>query len=230
MATILPFPSAGSESGEKRSSDVYFSEETCNKRPKDYVLERPGRLLLNEFEGNKRPADVPDSVASVVRNMSRSDLRFRDFEYEGMPVPYNVADYGIGVSVNSESAHSDGWFMLLYSNDYYEFQNFPWRCVGFAVFEPKTKSFNSLLAKRIWLAAQKTLSETNAGGIGGNVTVEYSTYCGVMANRRPKIIYELRCSWTPYEIDENSSKPVLCDGIEQLKIWSEIIHSVGTLR
>ncbi|MBT1172088.1 DUF3000 family protein [Bifidobacterium sp. MA2] len=157
-----------------------------------------------------RPVGVPDAVWDAVESV-RAMRRLDDVRYREIPVPSTLADFGIGVELESGSrggttgfpydgdpfpAVATGWIMLLYSNDIRPDWGSRWRCVAFARLPLSSVENDSLAPGMYWDDMCARLEGVEPDSVGGTVTVTQNTTFGSLG-AGDSAGCEMRVSFTP---------------------------------
>ncbi|MBT1181863.1 DUF3000 family protein [Bifidobacterium sp. CP2] len=146
----------------------------------------------------ERPDGVPDDVWNAVESVRVMD-RLEDMEYREIPVPQTLADYGIGVSMETRSdrsPHVSGWIMLLHAREPRDDWGSRWRCVAFAAIPLEPKENTSLAPDMYWDDLCRRMGGVRRDSMGGTVTVTQNTTFGSLGVD-DSAGCEIRVSFTP---------------------------------
>lgn len=165
--------------------------------------------------------------------------------YREILVPSTLADYGIGVELESGSdgasgEHPDharpgivgegadrprsgasGWITLLYSREPRDDWSSRWRCVAFARMPLETREDNGLAPAMYWETLRGFLDGADRDGLRGTVTVTRNTSFGSLAGP-DSAGCEMRVSWTPLEDIDGRM-----DAGAQVVMWAMFIRSAA---
>ncbi|PLS25661.1 DUF3000 family protein [Bifidobacterium imperatoris] len=181
-----------------------------------------------------RPQGVPDELWAAVKSVS-SITRIAGVRYREIPVPSTLADYGIGVELESEyppeQAISEtsngllrsatGWVMLLYCRKPRVDWGSRWRCVAFARLPLEAAENDSLTPSMYWDEMCDYLECVEPDSVSGTVTVNQNTSFGGLAGTASAGC-EIRVSWTPLD---GSGLDGTMDAGAQVNSWAAFITS-----
>ena len=181
-----------------------------------------------------RPEGVPDVVWEAVESV-RAMRRVSEVRYREIPVPSTLADYGIGVEMESgthdgniaphdeASAHlASGWIMLLYSEQSRIDWNGHWRCVAFARLPLEASENDSLTPAMYWEDMCGYLTDVEPDSVSGTVTVTQNTSFGALGGDTSAGC-EMRISFTPLTIPESLEPSI--DAGELVAAWGKFLKS-----
>ncbi|NEG54518.1 DUF3000 family protein [Bifidobacterium platyrrhinorum] len=195
------------------------------------VKSRTGRDADPELPG--RPVGVPDDVWQAVESI-REMPHLRDVRYREIPVPSTLADYGIGVELESGAREdaadrmfdgtmptglATGWIMILYSVEPRSDWGSNWRCVAFARLPLDKGENDALTPDMYWDIMCDHLDAAEPGSIGGTVTVTRNTAFGSLG-RDDSAGCEMRVSFTPTTFDGMSY-----DAGASVSAWARFLRS-----
>ncbi|KFI44939.1 DUF3000 family protein [Bifidobacterium biavatii] len=198
----------------------------------------------NDAAATGRPDGVPDDVWHAVES-ARAMERVPAMRYREMAVPVSLADFGIGVELESErrpaggeragdgrsgqyfgrivnadeTAH--GWIMLLYSRTLRADWRSRWRCVAFASLPLETRERDGLTPAMYWDDMRERLANVLPGSLGGTVTVTHSTSFGTLKGGA-SVGCEMRVSWTPLDNTDGGM-----DAGGQIRSWARFVGSAS---
>ena len=186
-----------------------------------------------------RPEGVPDAVWDAVESV-RAMRRVNEVRYREIPVPSTLADYGIGVEMESgthesgthdgsitphdeASAHlASGWIMLLYGEQSRIDWNGHWRCVAFARLPLEASENDSLTPAMYWEDMCGYLIDVEPDSVSGTVTITQNTSFGALGGDTSAGC-EMRVSFTPLTIPEALEPSI--DAGELVAAWGEFLKS-----
>ncbi|MBW3092270.1 DUF3000 family protein [Bifidobacterium sp. 82T10] len=194
---------------------------------------RPG----DEAVMSGRPDGVPDDMWHAVES-ARAMRREPSMRYREIPVPASLADFGLGVELesvaslaaSSSSAASSaavsapaasGWIMLLYSRSFRVDWQSRWRCVAFASLPLETRENDGLAPDMYWDDMCGHLRGVLPASLGGTVTVTRNTSFGTLAGQG-SVGCEMRVSWTPLEDTDGGM-----DAGGQIRSWARFVGSAA---
>ncbi|NMM93104.1 hypothetical protein G1C95_0289 [Bifidobacterium sp. DSM 109957] len=179
---------------------------------------KAGRSAGNDDGHLARPSDVPDEMWAAVESV-RVMTRINNVRYREIPVPSTLADYGIGVEL--ESGGATGWLMVLYNLRPRTDWNSCWRCVAFARLPLEAPENDSLAPGMYWDTMCDYLDGAQPDSMSGTVTVTQNTAFG--ATPGPATAgCELRVSWTPLD---RTGPDATMDAGSQVRSWAAFIAS-----
>lgn len=196
--------------------------------------EAPTDASQSESQLPPRPEGVPDVVWEAVEGV-RAMRKVSAVRYREIPVPSTLADYGIGVEMESgthdggiishdePSAHlASGWIMLLYSEQLRMDWNSHWRCVAFARLPLESSENDSLTPAMYWDDMCGYLTDVDPDSVGGTVTVTQNTSFGALGGDMSAGC-EMRVSFTPLPLPESLEPNI--DAGELVATWAEFLKS-----
>ena len=184
-----------------------------------------------------RPEGVPDQVWAAVESV-RSMRRIPFVRYREIPVPHDLADYGIGVELRVAPPWADetcdgtcgaaagggamGWIMLLYTGQGREDRTRrrrSWRCVAFAALPLTDRGHDPLTPDTYWEDMRSMLPANDPDQLRGVVTLSRHTAFG---DARPtgRSGCEIRVSYTP-----STAKGISFDAGGNVAAWARFLHS-----
>ena len=214
-------------------ADIYaFPLGTPTAARADYRENHAADMPMN------RPLGVPDVVWNAVLSV-RNMRRVNGVAYREIPIPCAMADFGVGVALESSSyrdeksyfrndcamtgnrcATADGWIMVLYSHDCLDDWHSHWRCVAFASLPLPDEQEDCLTPSMYWDSMLEHLDEAGAENVSGTVTVTRNTTFGSMSGV-PSMGCELRVSWTPLDYADGG-----LDAGAQVESWAWFLRTM----
>ncbi len=147
----------------------------------------------------------PDTrFAEVADRAAATDIR-PEFEISVAPSPSRLAPHACTLTASSVAADDEpGWqsasgrFVLLHDPDGVDEWQGCYRAVIFARCEVEAEMLADPLVHEVaWSWTLEALAPLRATQAGGTVTVSTGNSFGMMADRRPDGLIEVRASWTP---------------------------------
>ncbi|PWG66297.1 DUF3000 family protein [Bifidobacterium callitrichidarum] len=175
-----------------------------------------------------RPRGVPDDVWAAVESV-RTMQRLDDVRYREIPVPSTLADFGIGVELESESSSQEagplrlatGWIMMLYAHEPRTGWDSNWRCVAFARLPLEAGENDPLAPGMYWDGMCDYVEYAEPDTVSGTVTVTRNTAFGGL-DEAPSSGCEMRVSWTPLD---GTGPDGTMDAGAQVNSWAAFIRS-----
>ena len=169
-----------------------------------------------------RPYDVPDVVWDAVLSVERMP-RVSGVAYREIPVPADMASFGIGVELMRVDDAGDalaafGWITVLYSREYREDWRSRWRCVAFASMPAPDADGTRPAPAEYWTAMVERLDAKVSEDISGTVTIAQNTAFGGESDV-PRASCELRVSWTPLDYADGG-----LDAGSQVDAWARFLR------
>jgi hypothetical protein len=147
----------------------------------------------------------PDTrFAEIAEQAAAAQIR-PEFEIAPAPSPSRLAPHACTLTATSVAPDDDaGWesasgrFVLLHDPDGVDEWQGSYRAVIFARCEVEAEMLADPLVHEVaWSWTMDALRPLQATQVGGTVTVSTGNSFGMMADRRPDGLIEVRASWTP---------------------------------
>ncbi|KAB7788538.1 DUF3000 family protein [Bifidobacterium cebidarum] len=182
-----------------------------------------------------RPHGVPDDLWAAVESVSTMPL-LAGVHYREIPVPSTLADFGIGVELESaEHTHGDapckptdglshtatGWIMVLYCERPRMEWGSRWRCTAFARLPLSDTENDPLTPSMYWDDMCDHLEAIEPDSLSGTVTVNQNTSFGAIGGNTSAGC-EIRASWTPLD---GSGPNGTMDAGAQVNSWATFLTS-----
>lgn len=184
-----------------------------------------------------RPSGVPDPVWDAVESI-RAMARLADVRYREIPVPSALADFGIGVELQTrggadgtygesgtdrggmdDAPIATGWIMLLYSRTPRADWSSSWRCVAFARIPLEAREHSSLAPDMYWDDMRRRMTHAREDSLSGTVTVTQNTTFGTLGVD-DSAGCEMRVSFTPV-----TGPDMMFDAGATVGEWARFIRS-----
>ncbi|NMM99454.1 MFS transporter [Bifidobacterium sp. DSM 109958] len=195
MDEILRFPTLAPNGGARVRDDVRDrSNGGAEPRPGASFdaerIEGAGRIERIECVDRAAvPGDVLNAVESVRRMARAPGVRYRE-----IPVPADLAEYGIGVGFECVSG-AEGWIMMLFDRSVRSTRGTCWRCVAYCRVPVGEGRADAPEPRPMWEAMRDALGGVGVRGASGTVSMLRSTGFGGLGGERDEC--EMRVSWTP---------------------------------
>ncbi|MBT1175129.1 DUF3000 family protein [Bifidobacterium sp. LC6] len=182
-----------------------------------------------------RPAAVPDELWAAVESVG-AIIKLHGVRYREIPVPSTLADFGIGVELESDNGTADnaeahangdvsrcatGWVMILYCRKSRADWGSKWRCVAFARLPLELAENDALAPSMYWEDMCDFLEQVVPDSLSGTVTVNQNTSFGALAGQASAGC-EVRVSWTPLD---GSGPNGTMDAGAQVNSWAAFMAS-----